>query len=174
MTTRAHFVLKENRFAPYHLSYCHCDGYPSGLGFTLSRHYTDPEKVRKLFELGACSHIGPELGPGGNAQLPSGKMVNLPLGRRGTSAFRRDWKRDDSPTLAFKSYSEMLASCNWDVEFLYLGRRHGNRIHWKVASLREAPDPVTRLDVHLVSIDRAIEWEKAEEAFYKSQPEKET
>jgi hypothetical protein len=35
--------------------YCHWDGYPSHHGKILSEHYTDPEKVKKLINLGSLS-----------------------------------------------------------------------------------------------------------------------
>lgn len=38
--------------------YCHYDGYPSGVGDTLQRHYTDPLKVDALLALGSLSSLG--------------------------------------------------------------------------------------------------------------------
>jgi hypothetical protein len=38
--------------------YCHFDGYPTGVGDTLQRHYTDPLKVDALLELGSLSSLG--------------------------------------------------------------------------------------------------------------------
>lgn len=38
--------------------YCHFDGYPSGVGKTLNKYYTDPEKVKALMELGDISALG--------------------------------------------------------------------------------------------------------------------
>ena len=43
--------------------YCHWDGYPSNNGAILLKHYTDPEKVKKLIELGDLSYIGKEVEP---------------------------------------------------------------------------------------------------------------
>lgn len=38
--------------------YCHHDGYPEGVGRTLQRHYTDPDKVDALVNLGDLSTLG--------------------------------------------------------------------------------------------------------------------
>lgn len=38
--------------------YCHSDGYPEGVGAILKKHYTDPEKIEKLMELGDLSRLG--------------------------------------------------------------------------------------------------------------------
>jgi len=38
--------------------YCHFDGYEDGVGLTLKTHYTDPEKVNKLIDLGDISSLG--------------------------------------------------------------------------------------------------------------------
>lgn len=42
--------------------YCHFDGYPSGVGQTLTEHYTTEEKINALMELGDLSILGPEIG----------------------------------------------------------------------------------------------------------------
>ena len=38
--------------------YCHFDGYLHGVGKVLNDHYTDPDKVEKLIELGDLSVLG--------------------------------------------------------------------------------------------------------------------
>jgi len=38
--------------------YCHWDGYPEGVGAMLAEHYTDPEKVARLLDLGGFSSLG--------------------------------------------------------------------------------------------------------------------
>lgn len=42
--------------------YCHFDGYPSGVGSTLSEYYDSPFKVDQLLALGDLSVLGPEIG----------------------------------------------------------------------------------------------------------------
>lgn len=41
--------------------YCHWDGYPSHHGRILSESYTDPEKVKKLINLGSISILDEEV-----------------------------------------------------------------------------------------------------------------
>jgi hypothetical protein len=42
--------------------YCHLDGYPEYVGAILKKHYTNPEKIAQLLELGDISSLGPEIG----------------------------------------------------------------------------------------------------------------
>lgn len=42
--------------------YVHWDGYVEGVGATLMKHYTDPNKIEALIALGSLSCLGPELG----------------------------------------------------------------------------------------------------------------
>lgn len=37
--------------------YCHWDGYPEGVGKTLLEHYTDPDIIDKLIEIGDISSL---------------------------------------------------------------------------------------------------------------------
>jgi hypothetical protein len=45
--------------------YCHWDGYPSGVGATLTVHYTQREKVLELISLGDISSLDAEVSPNG-------------------------------------------------------------------------------------------------------------
>lgn len=42
--------------------YCHFDGYESGVGATLKKHYLDEKKVDALLDLGSLSVLGAEIG----------------------------------------------------------------------------------------------------------------
>lgn len=42
--------------------YCHHDGYESGVGATLKKHYLDEAKVDALLDLGSLSSLGAEIG----------------------------------------------------------------------------------------------------------------
>ena len=42
--------------------YCHYDGYPEHNGRILKEHYSTPDKIIKLVELGALSVLGTEIG----------------------------------------------------------------------------------------------------------------
>ena len=50
--------------------YCHWDGYPSGVGYTLKESYTTEEKINALIELGDLSVLGPEIGEKQNFNDP--------------------------------------------------------------------------------------------------------
>jgi hypothetical protein len=41
--------------------YCHFDGYQSGVGDMLYKHYRDREKLQQLIELGDISYLGVDL-----------------------------------------------------------------------------------------------------------------
>lgn len=45
--------------------YCHWDGYRSGVGATLKKHYSSAEKVSALLALGDISSLGKNLAPTG-------------------------------------------------------------------------------------------------------------
>lgn len=61
MSTRSHVGIKEGNKFRY--IYVHFDGYPTGVGATLRKHYTDPKKVEELISLGDCSVLGDVLEP---------------------------------------------------------------------------------------------------------------
>lgn len=42
--------------------YCHFDGYLEHNGKILAKHYTDPEKIQRLMDLGDLSILGEEIG----------------------------------------------------------------------------------------------------------------
>jgi hypothetical protein len=42
--------------------YCHHDGYTEGVGFTLNQHYTDPDKITHLLDLGDISYLSEDVG----------------------------------------------------------------------------------------------------------------
>lgn len=61
MSTNASISIQENK--KIKTIYNHWDGYIDGLGDTLLKHYTDPEKVKKLINLGDVSSVGKTLEP---------------------------------------------------------------------------------------------------------------
>ena len=46
-------------------SYCHWDGYPTGVGKTLLEHYSNIEKVKELLSFGDMSYLAPNVNPEG-------------------------------------------------------------------------------------------------------------
>jgi hypothetical protein len=61
MSTRSRIGILNDDGSVYSI-YCHYDGYTCGVGKCLAAHYTDPEKVRELIELGDISSLAPEIG----------------------------------------------------------------------------------------------------------------
>lgn len=62
MATRS-FIGKKEEDGSVKYIYCHSDGYLSHNGFILSTHYTDPQKVDKLIELGDISFLHKHVEP---------------------------------------------------------------------------------------------------------------
>ena len=61
MSTRSHIGIR-NTDGTVDYIYCHYDGYPSGVGETLTKHYTTYDKVKALIALGDLSVLGNEIG----------------------------------------------------------------------------------------------------------------
>lgn len=57
MSTRSRIAIEQSD-GTIKSVYCHSDGYPEGVGAILKKHYTDPEKIEKLLELGDLSRLG--------------------------------------------------------------------------------------------------------------------
>jgi len=60
MSTRSRIGILNDDGSVYSI-YCHYDGYTCGVGKCLAAHYTDPEKVRELIELGDISSHSPSV-----------------------------------------------------------------------------------------------------------------
>jgi hypothetical protein len=56
------FIGKKQLSGGIEAVYCHWDGYPSGVGATLVKHWSDPAKLQSLLDLGDISYLGPKLG----------------------------------------------------------------------------------------------------------------
>ena len=72
--------------------YCHCDGYPNGVGKILMNHYTTKIKVLQLIELGPISSL------------------------RESTQDTQDyytWKNEDKEWNQFKSKDEYLSYNSW-------------------------------------------------------------
>lgn len=57
MSTRSGIALKQED-GTILWTYCHCDGYPAGVGRILNDHYATREQVEKLLALGEMSSLG--------------------------------------------------------------------------------------------------------------------
>jgi hypothetical protein len=66
MSTRSRIgVLNEN--GSIESVYCHSDGYPEGVGETLTSNYNSEEKAREIISLGDLSFLGDDLTSGNTA-----------------------------------------------------------------------------------------------------------
>jgi hypothetical protein len=63
MSTRAAIIMKDGD--KYRGIYSHWDGYISGVGKDLQKHYKKKEKIRALIDLGAISVLGAKVDPKG-------------------------------------------------------------------------------------------------------------
>lgn len=59
MSTRSAIIAKIGE--KYRGIYCHFDGYIEGVGHTLLKHYSDPDKVAALIALGDISSLGRDI-----------------------------------------------------------------------------------------------------------------
>ena len=61
MSTTCRIALKIED-EKYESIYCNWDGYPDGVGATLSMYYRDLEKIKELISLGDISYLKSEIG----------------------------------------------------------------------------------------------------------------
>ena len=85
--------------------YCHWDGYPESVGATLAEHYTEPEKVEALLNLGDFSSLRDTI-------EETHAESYAQRGEKGTEA--RTYKDEEEWTESAQ---------NSDAEFLYLFER---------------------------------------------------
>ena len=62
MATRSTIGIIDNRTGVVTSIYCHWDGYPEHNCEILVKHYTDPDKIQALMDLGSLSSLGEEIG----------------------------------------------------------------------------------------------------------------
>jgi hypothetical protein len=110
MATRSAIIMKTEK--GYLGIYCHHDGYLEGVGFTLAKHYTDPEKVKKLISLGDISSLGEEVEPKDNAHSYNTPEKNV------TVAYGRDRGEENTKALFNKNLKKLLN--NIDHSYYYV------------------------------------------------------
>lgn len=93
--------------------YCHWDGYPEGVGKTLTEHYTDESKIDQLISLGDMSVLAENIEPKDKHSFDSAEEnVCIFYGRD------RGEKRTDAK---LESKSSLLRrSKNSDIEYVYI------------------------------------------------------
>lgn len=64
MSTRSRIAIatKKGKQIIYKSIYCHHDGYPDGVGKTLTEHYTTRKKIRRLIKRGDLSILAENTG----------------------------------------------------------------------------------------------------------------
>ena len=96
--------------------YCHYDGYPSGVGATLTTHYATDERVTALLNLGSISQLHPRLVPNlGDTHTFDNPAKNV------TVAYHRD-RGEAMSTTTFPSLDVMVENVahQLGVEFVYI------------------------------------------------------
>ena len=96
--------------------YCHYDGYPSGVGATLSTHYTTESRVDALLSLGSISQLHPRLVPDlGETHTFDNPAVGV------TVAYHRD-RGEALRETTFPSLDVMVSDVadQLGVEFVYI------------------------------------------------------
>lgn len=106
--------------------YCHWDGYPDNNGLILDEHYTDPEKVKRLIDLGDISILRP------NCDGGDGHTFDSPLHDE-TIAYHRDRNEEYNEPRVNKSASDYFKS---DIEeYGYLFTKEGQWLVYEPGSL---------------------------------------
>ena len=93
--------------------YCHCDGYPAGVGSMLEKHYNTPDRVNDLMELGDLVTLDQHLYPTG----PHSDGAREP---RVTVAFGRDRGEPNSQARTYTDCAAWQAAIGSDIEYCYL------------------------------------------------------
>lgn len=111
--------------------YCHNNGYPDYNGLVLDEFYTDPEKVKKLIELGDISSLDSEIDGGENHTYESPQKGQ-------TVAYHRDRGEELNEPRVDGSVQEFF---NGDIEeYGYLFTQEGQ---WLVKASNDSHQPMT-------------------------------
>lgn len=94
MATRC-FIAKPLADETYAAAYCHCDGYPEGVGRTLLEHYQNDAVIDELISLRSFSSL------------------------RKTVEETREGCHKDAKKVAIFDYDDLLA-CDAGTEFVYI------------------------------------------------------
>jgi hypothetical protein len=111
-------------------SYCHWDGYPTGVGKTLVEHYNDIEKVKELLSFGDMSYLAPEIHPSGETHSFDSSEENV------TVFYKRD--RGESEVNSVITSMDELFSVQYNfLDYVYLFRdgnwyyTYARKMDWK-------------------------------------------
>ena len=115
MATRSNIGIYDSDTGKVEAIYVHYDGYPSGVGKMLHKHYQDTDKVADLIDLGGVSFLEPEI------TKPEGHSFSNPV--RGYTVFygrdRGDKGMEAQVYDSVKDYFD-ISSGDWaDYKYLY-------------------------------------------------------
>jgi hypothetical protein len=97
--------------------YVHWDGYIDHNGHILKDHYTDPDKIQALMNLGSLSILAPEIGEAQNFDAPTNTNWCLAYGRdRGETDVEADVYENVNTWLARgEEYNYLWTGSEWQV-----------------------------------------------------------
>lgn len=101
--------------------YCHWDGYPEGVGATLTEHYNDPAKVEALLNLGDFSSIADNI-----EEIESYAQRGEKGTEARTYATQEEWIEEASDSGCEYLY---LFEKNWQDEYVWAWYSIGQRWH---------------------------------------------
>lgn len=115
MSTRSNVGIKEGGKFKY--IYVHFDGYPTGVGATLRKHYIDPKKVEQLISLGDCSVLGDVLEPERESFDYDSKVLN----ENGSMFYGRD-RGEKGVEAKIQNWDEYVKEQSDDIwiEYIYV------------------------------------------------------
>ena len=93
--------------------YCHCDGYPEGVGRMLEKHYNTPDRVNDLMALGGLWQLRQYL-------YPTGPHIEGAREPRVTIALGRDCGEPDRQAHTHTDRAAWRAAMALDIEYCYL------------------------------------------------------
>lgn len=105
--------------------YCHNDGYLAGVGYTLTKHWNDPVKLKEAIDLGNASCWGPVIGEKINFDNRDPDIQNCHYGRD------RDEQNQESTTYKNQQeYKDDEGFCS----FIYLLKNTGE---WQYSKYKD-------------------------------------
>lgn len=115
MSTRSSISYYNPTTKKYYTVYCHFDGYLSGVGLMLYKHYQDYDKVKRLISLGAMSCLDPNIDPA------PGTQHSFDNKQKGVCVFYTRDRGEDWETNQPRVYGDITdISDHWDLDFNYL------------------------------------------------------
>ena len=123
MSTRSNVGILDNDTGKVEGIYVHYDGYPSGIGKVLLKHYDSGERVQALIDLGNASYLEPEM------SKPKGHSFNKPV--KGYSVFYgRDRGEEGNESQKHKNLDAYLDYQDW-TDYVYYYDFDKEKWYWQ-------------------------------------------